>query len=60
MDAHERENKAMQFTIEIHGNQFFVTPALIMETGECGDPSCPMEHYRLAVSFLLWTVAIVF
>lgn len=41
---------------EQHPDMLLITPAIGLTAGECDDPICDAKHWRLSITWLVWSL----
>ncbi len=44
---------------EYHPEALLILPLLGISLGECSDPECDADHWRISVGWFVWTVHFV-
>lgn len=50
----------MSFLFDYHPLAVVITPSLVIQNGQCETPECKAMHFRICLSFLVWTGGIQF
>ena len=50
----------MELELEQHGEMFFVLPTIGITHGECSDPACRANHWRISFGWFVWSAHISF
>ena len=45
----------MDCSFEFHADMLIIAPMIILTYGECDDPKCCDNHFRVTLGWLLWT-----
>jgi hypothetical protein len=48
----------MDYLFETHWEMLVLTPMQAVTHGDCTDPNCEADHWRLSASFIFWTVEV--
>jgi len=46
------------WNFEFHLDMLMITPALGVAAGFCEDRNCPVTHWRVALTWIFWTLSV--